>query len=475
MPTQVIVAGNGFQPTRAEVQGLSGAGHVPAGALLKAVPGRPWTDPQQARMFGAAVANAAKSQTGATGPADMRTVNHDGKEYLLIALTVPETAAAGPAPGAAAPAPQGPPPEFIQKRAAARKPALDPRIARLVRSQAVFNKVGPSTPVQKGQILKPEFVDSPAATEVLMEIKKDATLTSQGTKTGERVLIQFEEKAVYLKTLDELGMRPKMQEQLAELLNLESGMLFFSSIPGAGLRTTMDVVLRQMDRLMREFVAIEAEDKRYTEVENVPVTTYNPAEGQSPADLLPKLLRSEPNVVVCRDLPDARTVSLLIEAVGENRLVISTMRAKDCAEALLRVLAIGVSGEELGEAVRAVLCQRLIRKLCEKCKEAYMPPPQVLQQLGIPQGRIRAFYRPPQQPEEVCEQCGGVGYYGRTALFELLTVGDTVRKVLAGRPKLELMRSAARKDGMKSFQEEGILLVAKGTTSLPELMRVLKQ
>jgi len=139
------------------------------------------------------------------------------------------------------------------------------------------------------------------------------------------------------------------------------------------------------------------------------------------------------------------------------------------------VLAIGVSGEELGGAVRAVMCQRLIRKLCEKCKEAYMPPPQVLQQLGIPQGRIRAFYRPPQQPEEVCEHCGGVGYYGRTAVFELLTVGDTVRKVLAGKPKLELMRSAARKDGMKSFQEEGILLVAKGTTSLPELMRVLKQ
>jgi len=460
MPTQVIVAGNGFQPTRTELQGLSGAGLLPAGAMLKSVPGRPWTDPQQARTFGAALAAAAKSQSGATGAADFRTIAHDGKEYLLVSLAVPAAAGGGAAGGAtAAPAaPQGPPPELAQKRAAARKPALDPRIARLVRSRTVFNKVGPPTPVQKGQILKPEFVDSPAATEVLVEIKKDATLTSQGTKTGERVLIQFEETAVHLNTPDELGMRPKMQEQLTEALNLESGML------------------RQMDRLMREFAAVEAEDKRYTEVENVPVTTYNPAEGQSAADVLPKILRTEPNVVVCRDLPDAQTVSLLAEAVGDNRLVISTMRAKDCAEALARVLALGVPGEELAGAVRAVLCQRLIRKLCEKCKEAYMPPPQVLQQLGIPQGRIRAFYRPPQQqPEEVCEECGGVGYYGRTGLFELLTVGDTVRKVLAGKPKLELLRSAARKDGMKSFQEEGILLVAKGTTSLPELMRVLKQ
>ena len=99
--------------------------------------------------------------------------------------------------------------------------------------------------------------------------------------------------------------------------------------------------------------------------------------------------------------------------------------------------------------------------------------------MGIPEGRVQAFYRPPQpnpeEPKEPCQACGGIGYLGRTAIFELLTVGDAVRKVLVASPKLDLLRRAARRDAMSSLQEEGVLLVAKGVTSLPELMRVLKQ
>jgi len=312
-------------------------------------------------------------------------------------------------------------------------------------------------------------------TAIYKDEKYYGKLSTQGTKTGERAVVQFEESKIKLSTLDELGMRPKMQEQVKELLDRDTGMLLVSAPPASGLRTTMDVLLHQTDRLMREFAAMEAEDKRYEQVENIPVTTFSPGEDPPPTQVFAKLLRTEPNVVVFRDLPDADTASSVCEAARDDILVISTMRAKDSAEAALRVLALGLPGEELAGALKGVLCQRLIRKLCDECKEAYMPPPQVLKQLGIPEGRVQAFYRPPQQPEEVCEHCSGIGYHGRTAIYELLLVGQTVRKVLAAKPKLDLLRSAARKDGMRTFQEEGILLVAKGTTSLPELMRVLKQ
>jgi type II secretory ATPase GspE/PulE/Tfp pilus assembly ATPase PilB-like protein len=165
--------------------------------------------------------------------------------------------------------------------------------------------------------------------------------------------------------------------------------------------------------------------------------------------------------------------------IVEDRLMISTIRAKDCADATLRVLALDVPPLEFAKAVYGVLCQRLVRKLCESCKEAYQPAPQILQQLGIPEGRIPAFYRPrpadPDRPKEICDKCNGIGYYGRTAIFELLTVGDNTRRIIATNPKIDLLRQAARKDGMVSLQEEGVLLVAKGVTSLPELMRVLKQ
>jgi len=303
------------------------------------------------------------------------------------------------------------------------------------------------------------------------------TLTSQGTKTGERVLVQLMDEKVRFETFDDIGLRAKLQEQLRAMLDLDRGLLLISAMPAGGLRSTADVVLRHTDRLMREFVAVEEENHRYQEVENCPVTTYNAAEGQSPVDVLPKVFRTQPDVVVVRDLVNAETVRLMCRETAEKRQFISTIRAKDCADALMRVLAMGVPAEELAAAVAGVIGQRLIRKLCDACKEAYTPPPQVLKQLGIPEGRVQAFYRPPQQTEEteICEKCSGIGYYGRTAIFELLTVGDTVRQVLRSGPKPDLLRKAGRKDGMRSLQEEGVLLVAKGVTSLPELMRVLKQ
>jgi len=122
---------------------------------------------------------------------------------------------------------------------------------------------------------------------------------------------------------------------------------------------------------------------------------------------------------VVRDLVNAETVSLICQEIANNRLFISTVRAKDSCEALLRVLALGSSPAEFAHAVTGVLCQRLIRKLCEECKEAYAPTPQVLAQMGIPEGKLEALYRPPQAPEQVCDECAGIGYVGRTAIFEL--------------------------------------------------------
>ncbi|NLX95748.1 MAG: Flp pilus assembly complex ATPase component TadA [Rhodopirellula sp.] len=302
-----------------------------------------------------------------------------------------------------------------------------------------------------------------------------AILSSQGTKTGERVMMQFEKTKTRFKTLDELGMRPKMQEQVAELMALPKGFVLFSAMPANGLRTMTNIVLRGSDRFMREFMAVEEETNRYEAVENVMIHTYKAAEKKTPADVLPDLFLMEPNVVIVRDLVNSETIDMMCKEISKKRLMIATIRAKDAPEALLRVLAMKPSQAEFARAATAVLCCRLIRKLCDECKEAYQPAPEVLQQLGLPPDRVQAFYRPPQQPEQVCPNCKGIGYVGRTGIFEVLMVQDPVRQVLASTPKLDLLRQAARKSGFRSFQEEGLFLVAKGVTSLPELMRVLKQ
>ncbi len=300
-----------------------------------------------------------------------------------------------------------------------------------------------------------------------------ATMVCQGVASGERAVIQFEMKQVRFENLEALGMRPKMREQLTELFSRKQGLLLFSAMPGGGLRSTMDVALRSTDRLLREFVALEAENNRYEEIENIPVTTYPP--GANVPELLTQMLRADPNVVVVRDMLDAPTIAALCQASAE-RLIISSVRAKEGVDALLRVMSVKASAAEFARSVTTVLSQRLIRKLCEKCKEAYTPTPEVLQQFGIPAGRVPAFYRPrpPQQKEEVCPECGGVGYKGRAAIFELLVVDDSLRKLLLSGAKVDVLRQAARKAGLRTFQEEGILVVAKGLTSLPELVRMLK-
>jgi type II secretory ATPase GspE/PulE/Tfp pilus assembly ATPase PilB-like protein len=294
------------------------------------------------------------------------------------------------------------------------------------------------------------------------------------------VLLQFAPKKLAFKSLDEIGMRTKMQEQLAALLE-QNGLFVFSSMPGGGLSTTIDVVLSNTDRFIRNFVAVADESKPEREIENVHVTTYSSAAEETPMTVLPKLIRTYPDVIVVRDVADLDTLATLCEQAGENRLVLTSTRAKEATEALLRIMLLKIPPADFAGAVTGVLNVRLVRKLCEACKEAYPPPAEVLKQLGLPPGRVESLYRPPtepidpKRPDVVCEECRGIGYHGRTGIFELLLVDETIRQVLTSAPKMENLRAAARKAKHRALQEEGVLLVARGVTSIQELLRVLKQ
>ncbi len=304
-------------------------------------------------------------------------------------------------------------------------------------------------------------------------------LTSLGNGAAERVVIELAGKAVKFAKLDEIGMRPKLQEEFKQPLNQDQGLIVISAPLDGGLSSTFDAVLRSTDRFLRDFCAVEAFGAGEHEVENVPATYFNAAKGETPQQVLLALIKKYPNVFVMHDPVNGECLKILCDQVAENRMSIVGARAKDSVEAMLRLLMLKVPVKDFAMAVTASLNARLVRKLCETCKVPYRPSGSLLQQLGFPEGaKVEAFYRPPKpdpkQPKKVCPDCKGVGYKGRTGIFELLVITDAFRQTMIKSPRLDVLRMAAKKTGLRSLQDEGVQLVAQGVTSLEELQRVLK-
>jgi type II secretory ATPase GspE/PulE/Tfp pilus assembly ATPase PilB-like protein len=324
----------------------------------------------------------------------------------------------------------------------------------------------------------------------------ECEMTSQGVPTGERVIIDVLVKTVKYETLEDLGMRTKMRESLQEMLGGKTGFVILSAMPEGGLSTTWQVGLSSTDRYMRDFVGIDDKANPEPEVQNIDMQLFDRDLGETALTPLHSMMLKEPEALAVPDLFDGKTIDALCDQVNDNgKLLVGAVRAKEAVEALLRVLHMKPTPVKFAKAVTAVVCQRLIRKLCDACKQPFQPQPQLLQRLGIPMGRVQQLYQqfqPPTpeqleemnkerkkkgEPEEpaVCPACGGVGYRGRTAIYELLIINDHIREALTKNPKMEVLRDIARKTGHRTLQEEGIVHVATGATSVQELQRVLSQ
>lgn len=303
--------------------------------------------------------------------------------------------------------------------------------------------------------------------------------------TGERVLIKVLPKKAKFDTIDQAGMRDKMREQFKSLMDGDHGMIIISAPAAGGNTTTWRASLQLADRFVRDFVSMESKANPEDEMINVGQVTFDA--GQGPADVLDKLLLKQPDVFVVPDMVNVASLTRLIDQVNNNhKTVITRVLAKDAVEAILRLAALKPSMSDFAKSLTCVVNSRLIRKLCDNCKQPYQPPPQLLQKLGIPAGRVSTFYKewtppPPEQQVDakgrpieipICEKCHGIGYLGRTSIFELLVLNDSIREVIAKQPNAELIRRAAKASGHRSLQDEGILLVAQGITSLNELQRV---
>jgi len=308
----------------------------------------------------------------------------------------------------------------------------------------------------------------------------EAEFASQGVPTGEKALIQFTITKVPFKTADDLGLVDPELSQVRHALSLTEGVMLISAPPANGLRSSTNVFMRIADRYVRDYVTVEDERNKYEAIENLPITFYDSAKGETPMTVLPDVFFKEPQVLVLRDMINRETLERCFKETENTRLIITTARGKDCAEAIFQLLKLGISPQLLASKLATVTCQRLIRKLCTDCKEAFPPPPAMLQKLGIRPGTVSNLYRirsePPEgeKPLPPCLKCNEIGYYNRTAMFEILEINDAFRKVILAAKSVEQMRQGLQQAGHKGFIPSGLALVANGTTSIDELMRILK-
>ena len=316
-----------------------------------------------------------------------------------------------------------------------------------------------------------------------------AEIVTQGVPTGERVMMRIEPKKIKLKSLDDLGMRAKLQETWKGALNATGGIVIVSGAPGHGLPTTWRVSLEAADKFVRDFVAIEDKAKQEAEIINVQPNTFDATAGEAPMSVMRSIVLKQPDVYVIPEFVNDDTAKFVLDQLSvENRHCITRIGATDAVEAFCKFLAQHKAfAPQLAGKVTAIINCRLVRRLCDNCKQGFQPNPQMLQRLGLPADRVKVLYQPyiPPPPEQrvdangkpieipICKRCNGRGYRGRIGIYEVLTLDDQFRKAALQNPNPEFLRQVAKKLGHKSFQEEGLLAAVVGHTSLQELQRVL--
>ncbi len=322
----------------------------------------------------------------------------------------------------------------------------------------------------------------------LVKDKFDLQVQSQGVPTGERVLCKLQAEKVPFERMTDLGMRDKMLESFKSKLDADGATVIVTAPKSQGLSTTWTIALNTADRLIRDFQMFEAEGTEEPEVINVNSNPFGGETGLTETEAVAKAVLKEPDVLVFPEFPQAESLQKCLDQVqsAEKGLLMRAM-ANSPMEGLVAYLAkYPEQAKQLAETIAAVLGQRLVRRLCENCKSGFEPPPQLLQQLGIPPGRVAMLYQPfipppiEQQVDEngnpapitPCHVCNGRGYYGRIAIFELLMPGDQLKAALLKTRDIAQLSAIAKSEGHRSLQTEAVLTVARGLTGLDELKRL---
>src|SRR5215208_2000984 len=296
----------------------------------------------------------------------------------------------------------------------------------------------------------------------------DVRVATLPTVEGESVVMRLLDKSKRPPTLMELGLSEEMRNRLAAIVAKPTGALLVTGPTGSGKSTTLFACLNLINR--PEINIITVEDPVEYRLPGINQVQINNRAGLTFASALRALLRADPDVVMVGEIRDAETAKISIESALTGHFVLSTLHTNDAPSALTRLNEMGVEPFLTGAAVTAVLAQRLARRLCENCREAYKPSPEELLAARLPpevSSDEVVFYR-----RNGCVACRQTGYRGRMGIFQLLVMSETVQQLAASKASRGELEQAALAEGMESLWSDGLAKVMQGQTSFEELARV---
>jgi len=301
--------------------------------------------------------------------------------------------------------------------------------------------------------------------------KVDLRVNTVPTVYGEKVVMRIQEAEKYLKVkLEDLGFEPDDLEKYRRAIWKPWGMILVSGPTGSGKTTTLYASL--MERNTPDVNIMTAEDPVEVSIPGINQVQVNERIGLTFANVLRAFLRQDPDIILVGEIRDSETAEIAIRASLTGHLVFSTVHANDAPTTVTRLVDMGIEPFLVGSSLLLVVAQRLIRKLCPKCKEKADIPKDVLLRIGViddPSEEVVIY----KAHEGGCEYCNYTGYKGRTAVHEILEVDDEIKELIIRGATHDVIRQKAIQKGMRTLYKNGLLKVKRGITSIEEVNRVL--
>ena len=293
----------------------------------------------------------------------------------------------------------------------------------------------------------------------------DLRISSVPTQYGERIVLRLLDKGARVYELEELGLSSRDLERFEKLITYSHGIILVTGPTGSGKSTTLYAALQRLNGAEMNIITIE--DPIEYQLRGVSQIQVG-GKGLTFATGLRHVLRQDPDVIMVGEIRDEETARIAVQAALTGHLVFSTLHTNDAAGSVTRLLDIGVDPYLAASSVLAVLAQRLVRTICPGCREPYKPEPEALAEIGLeaknlPEGLA---YR-----GRGCGECMHTGYWGRTGIYELLIVDEPARLGILGRNSASAIKAEALKAGLITLRSDGASKVARGVTTIDEVLR----